>query len=278
MSVFAFLALVGVGLAAGFLAGLIGIGGGVLMVPFLYFFYGSGVWSGVEVAPSLAPIVAHATSLCIIVPTAALGAWSHHRAGLVVWRVAIPIAVGAMVAAVFGARLAPALPGEALKLGFGVVLVAAGLQLIFGRRVESGTAERRVGLAVTVPVGMAVGLLSALMGVGGGLVGVPLLVYVVRLDLHRVAATSLAVVAFAAAAGAGTYMVSGAGVLGRPEGSVGYVHLWAALPLAIGALAAVRVGTAVNWRMPTQRLRSIFAIFFMLMGVNLIVDNLRSIL
>lgn len=262
---------------AGFLAGLIGIGGGVLMVPFLYFFYESAVWPGAAVAPSLVPVVSHATSLFIIVPTAVLGAWSYHRAGLVVWRVALPIAVGAMVAAVFGARWAPSLPGDALKLGFGVVLTGAGLQLLLGRRVEPGAAERRVGWAVTVPVGMAVGLLSALMGIGGGLAGVPLLVYVVRLDLHRVAATSLGAVVFAAAAGAATYMVSGAGVAGRPAGSLGYVHMWAALPLAIGALAAVRVGAAVNSRTQARRLRWIFALFFMAMGVHLIVDNLRSI-
>src|SRR5215211_5537269 len=106
MTVAALVALAVVGVAVGFLAGLVGIGGGVFIVPFLYFFYSHATWSGVELAPALHATVAHATSLFIIVPTAAVGTATYARSQLVVWRAALPVAVFSVASAALGAVLA----------------------------------------------------------------------------------------------------------------------------------------------------------------------------
>lgn len=270
-------ALLAVGLLVGFLSGLIGIGGGVLIVPLLYFFYGHPAWSGMAVDTELEAAIAHATSLAVILPTGLAAASSYHRSGLVAWRAAMPIAGVAMVAAFLGAQIALLLPAAALKTLFGVLLIGSGINLT-----RHGAAHERETLRLSWPVvvstGAAVGMLSALLGVGGGILAIPMLVYLVGLDLRRVAATSIAIVAFTAASGTLAYVVSGLGVPGRPPGSLGYVHLTAALPILGASLLTVHSGALVNQRLETRVLRLIFAGLFLLLGLRLVVMNAGQLL
>ncbi len=265
-------ALLGVGLIVGYLSGLIGIGGGVLIVPFLYFFYGHPAWSGLLVDADLEATIAHATSLAVILPTGLAAAATHHRAGLVSWRAALPIAAVAALAAVAGANLAVLLPAEALKLMFGLLLIGSGINLT--RNQENHAREvLRLTLPVVVLTGLSVGLLSAMLGVGGGIVAIPLLVYVVGLDIRRVAATSIAIVALTAASGTLTYAVAGWGDPGRPPGSIGYIHVVAAIPILLASLLTVRAGARANQRMHSRHLRLVFAAVFFLLGIRLVIEN-----
>ena len=270
-------ALLAVGLLVGFVSGLIGIGGGVLIVPFLYFFYGHSAWSGWPVDPSIEATIAHATSLAVIVPTGLAAAAAHHRHGMVAWRAALPIAAAAAVAAIAGANLAVLLPAEALKLMFGLLLVGSGINLTRGQDAHARE-ELRLGAPVVIAIGTAIGLLSAMLGVGGGILAIPLLVYVVGLDIRRVAATSIAIVALTAASGAITYAVAGWDAAGRPPGSVGYIHLVAAVPIFVASLATVRLGAYANRRMNTTHLRWLFAAVFVVLGARLILENAGRIL
>ena len=265
------------GLVVGFVAGLIGIGGGVLTVPLLYVFYAHPEWSGAVLSAELAPAVAHATSLSVIAPTAIEGVVSYQRAKLVPWRVTLPVALAATFAAVLGARLAPEVPGAVLKLAFGLVVVASGVQIGLGG-VRPGDRPLRLGLATLAGIGLVVGLMSAMLGVGGGVVAIPLLVHVVGLDLQRVTATSLGVMSFASLAGTATYIAGGLGAEGLPPGSLGYVHVWAALPLLVGSLLAVSWGARANRRMPVRKLRWVFAVVFILIGMRLVLENGRAVL
>ncbi|HEY8470007.1 MAG TPA: sulfite exporter TauE/SafE family protein [Longimicrobiales bacterium] len=266
------LGLAAAGLVVGFVAGLVGIGGGVLMVPLLYLFYGHPEWSGTGISPALEPAVAHATSLFVIMPTALLGVSTYRRAGLVPWRLVLPVALGATLGAVAGARIAMAVPGPILKLAFGVLVVASGVQLAVGRR---SAVERpwRAGRGLLLGIGLLVGLISALLGVGGGVIAIPLLAHVVRLDLRRVTGVSLGVMAFASLAGTASYVIGGVGVEGLPPGSLGYVHLWAALPLLAGSLLSVGWGARVNQRLGVGRLRWVFGAVFLIIGIKLVVEN-----
>ncbi|HEX7091638.1 MAG TPA: sulfite exporter TauE/SafE family protein [Longimicrobiales bacterium] len=266
------LGLAAAGLVVGFVAGLVGIGGGVLMVPLLYLFYGHPEWSGTWVSPALEPAVAHATSLFVIMPTALLGVSTYGRAGLVPWRLVLPVALGSTLGAVAGAQIAMAVPGAVLKLAFGLLVLASGVQLAVGRR-SAAELPLRAGCALLVGIGLLVGLISALLGVGGGVIAIPLLAHVVRLDLQRVTGVSLGVVAFAALAGTASYVAGGAGVEGLPPGSLGYVHLWAALPLLVGSLPSVGWGARVNRQLGVGRLRWVFGAAFLIIGMKLVVEN-----
>lgn len=277
MTAAALLALIIVGFAVGFLAGLVGIGGGVLIVPFLYFFYAHAGWSGVSIPPSLHATVAHATSLFIIVPTAIAGTATYARNGLVAWRTVLPIALFSMLLAAIAARLAASMPPELLKVGFGTFLIFTGIQLLTGRG-STVSGPPRENMLAAAATGAMVGIFSALLGVGGGLVAIPMLMYVVRLDIRHIAATSLAIVAFAATAGTVTYMLTGAGTAGLPTGHVGYVHIAAALPMLPGAVLAARWGARLNQRMDARKLRWLFAVMFAALGANLVIRNLPLLL
>lgn len=268
----ALLALGVVGLAVGFASGLVGIGGGVLIVPFLYFFYRTPAFSGVQVPPELLVTVAHATSLFIIVPTAVTGTLTYSRARLVAWRAVVPIALFAIAAAAVGATLALEIPGEALAFGFGLFLIFTGFQLS-SRKPGGEGRPLRLELRVTATTGIAVGLLSAMLGVGGGVVAIPMLIYVMRMDVARVAATSLAVVGMAALSGTVSYIVNGIGVAGRPPGSLGYVHFAAALPIMLGSMVAVRWGAKANQRVNRKVLRWVFGISFLVLGIRMAWQN-----
>ncbi len=278
MSATVLLALFGVGLAVGVLSGLIGIGGGVLIVPFLYFFYSHPDWSGSRVAPDLAATVAHATSLFIIMPTAVRGTLAYQRSNLVAWRAALPIAAASTIAAVLGARLALILPEHVLKLAFGLLLTWSGIQLARSRAVIGERPAARTPVWKSLATGLLVGLFSALLGVGGGVIAIPLLVYVIGIEVKKVAATSLAIVMFSATAGTITYLLSSVDSTGLPGGTVGYVHVAAALPILVGAVLSVRLGTWLNQQMPTRRLRALFAALFVLLGVRLVVTSAAAIL
>ncbi len=277
MTITALLALFGVGVVVGIISGLVGIGGGVLIVPFLYFFYAHPDWSGTNLPPGLMVAVAHATSLFIIVPTAIRGVVAYQRVGVVVWEAVLPIALAAILAAIAGARLALYLPGAWLQVAFGMLLIASAVQMARGYGVAAERRRRRVTLPRTVATGVAVGLLSALLGVGGGVIAIPMLAYLIGLEVRQLAATSLAVIAFAALAGTVTYMLSGSNVAGLPPGSLGLVHLLAAVPILAGSLLAVGWGARLNQRLPARKLRWIFAIFFGGVGLQLLMENLSAL-
>lgn len=276
MTIAVLLALALVGLAVGFASGLVGIGGGVLIVPFLYFFYAHPSWSHVILAPALHTTVAHATSLFVIIPTAILGTRSYAKAKLIVWRAAIPIALVSIVSAVAGARAALIAPGPVLRIGFGVFLLAIAVQLMLARKETEGR-PLRLNAPIVLGTGLVVGFLSGLLGIGGGAVAAPLLIHVIGIRLKQTAATSLAIVGVAAIAGTMTYALSGLHIQGMPPGSFGYVHASAALPILLGSLISVRWGTLVNQRLQTETLRHVFAAFFCVLGIYLIASNLAAL-
>lgn len=272
MTLLAIAALALLGLVTGFVSGLVGIGGGVLIVPFLYFLYAHPAFAGVTVAHDLHAAVAHATSLFIIVPTAVSGVWTYHKLGAVAWRVAVPVALVSVLGAVGGSRIAPLLQPEWLKLAFGAFLLFTAGNMVLGRR-KAVPGEVRATPAAALLTGSLVGLLSALLGVGGGIVAIPLLLRLMHVKVEQVAATSLAIVVVAAASGALSYMAA-APPAAMPAGHLGYVHIVAALPILLAAALTAGWGAKVNQKLDPRKLRWTFAALFAALGVQLIVQNI----
>ncbi|MEX0855999.1 MAG: sulfite exporter TauE/SafE family protein [Gemmatimonadota bacterium] len=272
MSLAAFALSFLVGGVAGTASGLLGIGGGLLMVPFLYFLMGSSSWSGLAVPLEYQAALAHATSLAVIVPTALSGLVTFRRMGVVPWSTVLPLGAAAALTALLGARVAVELPTPFLKAAFGAFLLYSGARLL--RRApptedvpatEGGIGRRRAWVG-----GGAIGFLSALLGVGGGIVAVPILIHWARLELHRVVPASIAIIVFAAPAGVLSYSLAGAGIGGLPPGSFGYVHLPSALAMIPGAVLCAPLGARWNQRMARGTLRPLFAALLLVVGVQLV--------
>ncbi len=281
MTLAGWLAVLAVGLLAGAVSGLVGIGGGAVMVPFLYFFLARSELAGVAVPLADQAVVAHATSLLVIVPVSLRGAWLYHREGLVAWAAVWRMGIASIAGAILGARVAVAVPGELLKLAFGLFLLTVATRLAIGRReARRDLSEERPGqhMGRALAGGAAVGFFSALLGVGGGLVAIPVLIYWLHLPIRNVSATSLAIITFTAATGVVAYAVTGWIAESSSVGAFSYFHLPAGLGLAVGALSAVPLGTRAQLRMPTHALRGLFAVVFFVLGIRIAVGNLLALL
>ena len=263
----------------GVVSGLVGVGGGIVMVPLLYVLFAHPEWSGISIPPVYHAVVAHATSLFVIVPTAVAGILAYHRSKLVVWKVALPMAAAAVVAAMGGVQVAVRLPPELLKAGFGAFLFVSGLNLLMTSRWKGvGGDGGNKGLAIAVAGGILIGFITALLGVGGGIVAIPLLIYLVRLDVKKVAATSLGIVVFSALTASLTYALNGWGHPELPPGSAGYIFLPAGLALLPGAVLTARVGVKLNQRLNPRTLKVLFGFVFLLIGLRLFLGNIQGAL
>ena len=265
-----------IGAVAGFASGLLGIGGGLVMVPFLYFLMEGMAWSGVSVPTDYQAAVAHATSLAVIVPTAVSGLLAFRRRGVVHWPTVLPLAPTAAAAALIGSRVAVALPTPLLKTAFGVVIVLTGARMLraslpMGAAPTIGRSALRWWVAL--PAGAMIGFLSALLGVGGGVVAIPILIHVAHMDVRRVAPVSIAVMVLAAPAGVLGYAAAGASLEGMPTWSMGYVFLPAVAAMVPGAAFFAPLGARWNQRLPTATLGRLFAVLLIVVGVDLIWSN-----
>lgn len=263
----------------GVVSSLVGVGGGIVMVPFLYFLFAYPELSGIDIPPVYQAAVAHATSLFVIVPTALSGVFAYHRAKLVVWRISLPMAATAVVAAIVGVQVAVRMPPELLKAFFGAFLVASGINLLRPSRKDGGGGEpgpREFGLAMFG--GLFVGFITSLLGVGGGIVAIPILIYTMKVEMKKVAATSLGIVVFSALVAAATYAITGWGHPELPSGSLGYIFLPSSLALLPGAVIAARFGARLNQRMDPRGLKILFAVVFLLVGLKLFLGNIAQAL
>lgn len=267
------LASIAIGLLVGLLSGLLGIGGGIVMVPFLYLVLSSPGWSGLLAPEGSGAAMAHATSLLVIIPTALSGALAFRRAGVLEVRGLLPLMLGAALAAIPGAQLAGGLPDDLLRAVFGAFLVLTALRIGLSRLWKPGDSEASrtpPGRCRRLLGGGAIGLTSALLGVGGGIVAIPILVLWMGMTLRQVAAASVAVILCAAPAGVLSYMWAGRGLEGLPPGSVGFVSLPLALALIPGAILMAPVGARLNQRLPVDALRAVFAIVLAGVGLRLL--------
>jgi uncharacterized protein len=296
MTLVALAIALGAGCLVGLVSGLLGIGGGVIIVPILYLLISNPEWSGVVVGAEHQAALAHATSLAIVLPTTLTGLWFYRRHGSLDTRVIVPMGLAAVLGAPLGAALAVALPGPALKVGFGTLLLFTAWQTIRVKRApvtvertdaageEPATAAEDAvpgpqpsptpGLGPCLVGGGGIGMLSALMGIGGGVVAIPVLLHWVRLELGRIAPTSLGIVAFAAPAGILSYALAGRAAEGLPAETLGYLHLPLAAALIPGAVLMAPVGVRLHHRIPIPVLRRCFALLLLVVGALILRENL----
>lgn len=248
------------GLAAGFLAGLLGIGGGLVVVPLLYFYFSGDT--------ALAPHAMHlalGSSLAFIVINSGFVAWTHMRLDGVRWNEVRRLGPGLAVGSLAGAALADMLPTGILARFFGIFLLVMAVLIIAQRTAPT----RHPPQWLSSVIGLPMGLLASLAGVGGGVMAVPWLLARGHRAAHAVATSSVSTV-LVAALGASGYILF-AEYLPLP-GATGYVYWPAVFGIAITALATARFGARLAHRVDQKLLRRIFALLLVVVGLRLLLS------
>lgn len=252
------------GLGVGFAGGLLGVGGSFIMTPVQYM-----IFTNMGLPLDTAIKLSFGTSLAVILPTAASGTWRHQREGAVWWRAALIIGGCGLASAFGGATLATYLPGAVLKIIFGVAILAAGTRMLVFKPppVEvTPKSDPRLWAAW----GALIGLVSGLIGIGGGMLAVPVMVLALKFKTHDAIATSLAVVMITSIGGMTGYMVNGLDVPGLPLHSLGYVHLETWGLLAATSIGMAQVGARTAHRLPARPLRYAFVGVLFYMGLKML--------
>jgi len=257
-----------VGGVVGVLAGLLGIGGGLIVVPALMFLFAA------EKLP--APYHVHlavGTSLATIIFTALASVRAHHAHRAVDWKVVIRMTPGILIGTGGATLLAINLSAGFLKWLFACFVIFVALQMIFG--IKPHAAREIPGRSGLFTAGALIGGLSSLVGIGGGSMTVPFLVWC-NVTVQRAIATSAAIGLPIALAGSAGYMISGSGVTGLPALCVGFVYLPALLGIAFASMLTAPLGARLAHRLPVQNLKKIFAIFLLIIAARLVWSAMNS--
>jgi len=239
------------GAFTGFAAGLLGIGGGLLLVPFLPMLLTSPGFSPVPIAK-----IAIATSLTTILFTSLSSVRAHARRSAVRWDIAKTLAPGIVAGSLLGAQIAAWLPGAVLAVAFGLFVGAMATQMLRGRATPAD--HTLPGTAGMLGMGATIGALSALAGAGGGFITVPFLTRS-NVRIHEAVATSAACGFPIALAGTLGYVIAGWN-LHLPAGTFGYIYLPALAAIVATSVLTAPLGAKAAHAMSVDRLRRLFAL------------------
>jgi len=258
------LTLVGCGVFAGVLAGLLGVGGGIVIVPLLYH-----VFSVYGVGPDVAMPLSVGTSLSTIVLTSWVSARKHYQRGGVdmalVRRWVLPVLIGVVV----GTTAAHFVSGVEMKTLFGVLLVLVSSHMLITARHALSLFDDLPVPGVQRAIALVVGAISAMLGIGGGTVMVPLLT-MFSFRIHRAVATASVfgfVISVPATAG---YLYSGWNAPGLPPGSTGYINWLAFGALVPATMLCAPLGVRLAYRLNVGQLKRAFAVFLLAVGVKMV--------
>lgn len=252
------------GLISGFVAGLLGVGGGLLMVPVLVF-----IFTGEGFPADQLMLFALATSLAVIAFTSLSSLRAHHAHGAVHWKAVRRISPGIVTGTLFGAWLATLLPATFLKYFFVAFLFYAATQMLLNIRPHAHRAlPRNAGMFAA---GNVIGVVSSWVGIGGGTLSVPFLLWC-NFTMHQAIGTSAAIGFPIALAGMLGYVLSGWSAPGLPAHSLGYVYLPALALIASASMLTAPLGARAAHRLPVGALKRIFAILLYSLGIHMVLN------
>jgi len=252
----------GVGAIAGILAGLLGIGGGLVIVPMLIYIMNI---QGVPV--EILMHMALGTSMASIMFTSVSSFMAHHKRGAVRWEVVYRIVMGIFTGTFIGSCFAAAMSTEFLKGFFCLFLYVIATQMLMNKKPEaSRNLPGTLGMFAT---GNVIGGISSLVGIGGGTMSVPFMVWC-NIPLHHAIGTSAAIGLPIAVAGTIGYIVNGLGIDSLPAYSIGYINMPALIGIACLSVVTAPLGVRLAHSLPVDKLKKIFALLLYLVGTKML--------
>ena len=261
------LAVLGVG--TGFLAGLLGIGGGMVLVPFLTL-----ILSNRGVPADLAVKMAIATSMATIIFTSVSSVRAHHQRGAVRWDLVRGLAPGIVIGSIIASLgVFALLKGSWLALIFGVFVAFSATQMF--RNKKPAPSRGMPGMGGQLAAGGFIGFLSGLVGAGGGFISVPFMAWC-NVAMHNAVATSAALGFPIALTNVVGYVISGQSVQGLPPASFGYIWLPGLVVIAVASMLTAPLGAKAAHALPVARLKKIFAIMLYLLAAYMLAKGIAG--
>jgi uncharacterized membrane protein YfcA len=258
------------GLATGFLAGLLGIGGGMVMVPFITL-----IMAGRGVSPDLAVKMAIATSMATIIFTSISSVRAHHKRGAVRWDIVRRLAPGIVIGSIIGSLgVFSLLKGSYLAIFFGLFVGFSATQMFLDKKPKP--TRQMPGTAGQLAAGGFIGFLSGLVGAGGGFISVPFMAWC-NVAIHNAVATSAALGFPIAVANVAGYVISGQSVVGLPPASFGYIWLPALAVIATTSFFMAPLGAKAAHSLPVGKLKRIFGSILYVLAAYMLWKGITSL-
>jgi len=256
------------GACTGFAAGLLGIGGGMLITPFLTLLFTARGFPAENTVH-----MAIATSLATILFTSVSSVRAHHQRGAVMWPVVWLLAPGILVGSLVGAQIAGRLPTFWLSVVFATFVGFSAVQMLFDRKPRP-TRQLPKGAGM-FGAGSAIGVISSIVGAGGGFISIPFMVWS-NVKIHNAVATSAALGFPIAVAGTVGYILAGHGTATLPRGTFGFVYLPALVAIAAASVLTAPLGARVAHSLDTRPLKRIFALLLFLLAGYMLYKGIKS--
>jgi len=223
----------------------------------------------IGVDPTIAIRIAFGTNLLVVLPTALSGAITHHRKGAVNWQAGMILGITGAIGAFWGAFIASHLPGRVLTISFGIAVILGAIRMLTARPPKAS--ERQGPSAASYALwGLPLGIVSGIVGIGGGVLMIPVMVFFLGFSIHQAVGTSTALMIFTAIGGALSFLINGLGVEGLPPYSTGYLNWLQWILLAGCSIPMAVAGARVAHLIPAKQLKYIFIIVMIYMGLKMI--------
>ena len=261
--------LAAIGICTGFLAGLLGIGGGMVMVPFITF-----ILSHRGVDADLAVKMAIATAMATVIFTSVSSVRAHHKRGAVRWDLVKGLAPGIVLGSLISSLgVFTLLKGSYLAIFFGLFVGFSATQMFLDKKPSP---SRQVPAAAgLMGAGGVIGFLSGLVGAGGGFMSVPFMTWC-NVAIHNALATSAALGFPIAVANVAGYIVSGLSVQGLPDDAFGFIWVPALIIIAACSVFTAPLGAKVAHGLPMKKLKRIFASVLYLLAAYMLYTGITS--
>jgi uncharacterized protein len=260
-----FLFYILIGVVAGFLSGLLGIGGGSILVPGLL-----AAFSHAGLPPQLQMHLATSTALASIIFSSLIAVIHQQRSLSINWPLFQQLAPGMIVGIISGALIALFLSTQVLKFLFSLFLFSVAFRIFFDKNQRVKKEVVSLNHLKKWSVGFLIGGISGLLGIGGGAIAVPIFLRL-GLSTHHAIATSSACILLLSIIGAFTFTLTGLHAKGLPAGSAGFVYWPAVVAVSIGSMLVVPLGARLSKRIPGYHLRRIFALFILVIGFTMLI-------
>jgi len=258
-----FLALVGTGIFAGILAGLLGVGGGIVIVPVLFFLFQS-----FGVSPESAMVIATATSLATIIPTSISSIRSHHKKGNVDFDLLKNWTAFILVGVLVGSWLVTRVDGTLLTVLFGVIATLSALNMLF-RTGKSALFTELPNKAGQSAMGSSIGFFSSMVGIGGGTMSVPLLT-LYNYPAHKAVGTAAAIGLIISLPGALTMLALGNTPADAPVGTLGLVNFVGFICIVPLTVLFAPFGASLAAKLDAGKLKKVFAVVLLITGLRML--------